>query len=83
MVSENERKKGLAKEVFSVDMKNDMAQIKVKDRNIKEVSSDCFEGLSLIMKEYGDVSLSECFSDCKNLITLNFPPTFKQVVLEM
>ena len=70
------RKKELAKEVFSVDMKNNMAQIKVRDKNIKVVSSDCLEGLSLIMKEYDNVSLSECFRDCKDLITLNFPSTF-------
>ena len=71
-----ERKKELAKEVFSVNMKNNMAQIRVKDENIKGASSDCLEGLSLIMKEYGNVSLEDCFRDCKNLTTLNFPSTF-------
>ena len=72
----DEKKKELAKEMFSFGMKNNMAQIKVKDKNIKEVSEDCLEGLSLIMKNYDNISLSECFSDCKNLTTLTFPPTF-------
>ena len=73
---EKEKGEELAKEVFSVDMKNNMVRIKVNDKNIRGVSSDCLEGLSLIMKEYGNVSLSECFRDCKNLTTLNFPSTF-------
>lgn len=51
----NEKKKGLTKEVFSIDVKYNVAQIKVKDKDIKEVSEECLEGLSMIMKEYGDV----------------------------
>ena len=72
----SEKKKVLAKEVFSVDMKDNMAQFTVKDRNIKEVSEERLKGLSLIMKEYGNVSLYSCFGDCKNLTTLTFPSTF-------
>ena len=72
----SEQKKGLAKEVFSVDMKFNLAQIEVKDKNIKEVSKGCLKGLSLIMKEYGNISLYSCFGDCKNLTTLTFPSTF-------
>ena len=78
-----ERKKELANEVFSVNMKNNMVQIRVKNKNIKGVSSDCLEGLSLIMKEYGNVSLEDCFRDCKNLTTLNFPSTLIQVMLQI
>ena len=66
MVSDNERKKELAKEVFSVDMKNNVSQIKVKDKNIKEVSSDCLEGLSLIMKEYSNVCWKIVFEAVDN-----------------
>ena len=48
-------------------MKDNMVYIKVKDKNIGNVSEKCFECLSLIMKEYGNVSFSECFWDCKNI----------------
>ena len=71
-----ERKKELAKEVFSVNMNNNMAQIKVKNKNIEGVSQECHEGLSLIMREYGNVSLSGLFRDCKNITNLTFPSTF-------
>ena len=70
------RKKELAKKVFSVDIEDNIAHIKVENRYIREVSSDCLEGLSLIMKEYGSVSLEYCLSDCSNLTTLTFPSTF-------
>ena len=63
---EKERKKELAKGVFSIDMKDNMAQIEVKDKNIKEVSEECLKGLSLSMKEYGNISLSKLFEDCEN-----------------
>ena len=53
-----------------------MAQIKVKKKNIKEVSKESLKGLSLIMKGYGNVSLEGCFGDCKGISTLDFPPTF-------
>ena len=75
-LKEEKRRKNLAKEIFSVDMKDNMAQAKVKDKNIKEVSEVCLEGLSLIMKEYGSVSMESCFSGCSKLTTLNFPSTF-------
>ena len=75
-IKDSERKKELAKELFSIGMKDNMAQIKVKDENIRGVSSDCLEGLSLIMKEYGSVSLFELFKGCKNLAVLNFPSIF-------
>ena len=72
----SEKKKRLAKEVFSIDMKNNIARIKVKKKNIKEVSEECLKGLSLIMKGCGNVSLHECFRDCKGISALNFPSTF-------
>ena len=73
---DGEKKNDLAKESFSVDMKDGLAQIKIRDKNIKEVSEKCLEGLFVIMKEYGNVSLSDLFIDCKDLVTLNFPSTF-------
>ena len=60
-MSLGEKKKELTKQVFIVDMKDNMVYIKVKDKNIGNVSEKCFECLSLIMKEYGNVSFSECF----------------------
>ena len=72
----SKKKEGLAKEVFSVDMKDNMVHIKIRDENIKEVSEECLEGLSLIMKGCENVSLSGCFRDCKDLTTLTFPFTF-------
>ena len=76
---EKERKKKLAKEVFSDVTKNNMAQIKVEYNNIKEVDDERLKGLSLIMKDYGNVSLYECFKDCKNITILNFPSTFNTI----
>ena len=60
-----ERKKELAREVFSIDVKDNMAQIEVKDKNIEEVNEECLEGLAMIMKEYGNVSLSELLKTVK------------------
>ena len=71
-----ERKKELAKEVFSVDIKDNVAYIEVKDKSIKEVGEECLKGLLLIMKDCGKVSLHECFRDCGNISALNFSSTF-------
>ena len=51
-------------------------EFRVKDKNIPEISPDCLYGLSLLMKEYKEVSLYECFKNCKNLKHLEFPPDF-------
>lgn len=42
-------------------MKNDVTQIRVKNKNIREVNVDFLDGLSLIMRDYESISLSECF----------------------
>ena len=73
---EKERKKGLAKEIFSIETKDNVTYIKVKDKNIEEVSEESLGGLPLIMKVCDNVSLYECFDGCKNLTALNFPSTF-------
>ena len=64
-MSLDEKRKELAKEVFNVGMKDNMVHIKVKDKNIKEVSEECLEGLSLIKREYVNLSLYECFGDSR------------------
>ena len=60
-MSLSEKKKELAKQVFIVDMKDNMAYIKVKNKNIRNVNKKCLECLSLIMKECGKVSFSKRF----------------------
>ena len=57
-------------------MKGKVTQIKVKDKNIKEVSEWCLKGLSLVMKEFGNVSLKHCFEFCEKLEQIVFPPEF-------
>ena len=84
-VMDDEKKKGLAKEILSIDVKNNTTHIEVKYKNIEEVSEECLEGLSFIVKEEGlqfimkncgDVSLHHCFEKCEKLTTLNFPLIF-------
>ena len=74
-MSLSEKNKELAKQIFIVDMKDNMAYIKVKNKNIRNVNKKCLECLSLIMKECGNVSFSKRFWDCKNISVINF--TFK------
>ena len=60
-MSLGEKKKELAKQVFIVNMKDNMAYIKVKNKNIRNVNKKCLECLSLIMKECSNVSFSKRF----------------------
>ena len=73
---EGEKKKELALELFDVDIKDDLANFKIKDKSIKQIGVDHLSGLSLLMSQYKKVSLENCFRDCKQLTILDFPSTF-------
>ena len=65
--------------VFNIETWDNVTQIRVKDKNIKEVTEESLEGLSLIMKDYDNVSLEYCFESCEKLEQIVFPPTFGKI----
>ena len=47
-----------------------------KEKTISNISMDCLSGLTLLMKEFENASLYECFEDCKKMEVVNFPDDF-------
>ena len=66
----------LALESFTVYVKDNVANFKIRDHGVKEVGASCLDALSLIMSFYKRVSLEDCFKWCGQLNTLDFPSKF-------
>ena len=54
---------------------------RVNRKNISEISSECLSGLSLLMNEYTQTLLYECFKDCKNIKCITFPHDFNSTTV--
>ena len=74
-MSENERKKGLAKK-YLVLAKDNVTYIKVKGNKLRKVSEEHLKELDREVCKYESVSLFECFSGSDELVNIVVPVGF-------
>ena len=77
-IKEMKMKEKTARNFFNIKKSRGINIISIRDRNIssREISTDCLDGLSSLMREYKSVTLCECFAYCDQIVNLVFSQSF-------